>query len=595
MKTKIVMMLCLLLIWTAVISAVHAAELNTVQVDVTARAGEVAITGTVHAGAGQQVTALVTAPDGAVVYIGQTTAGTGGAFEFRFALMTPYLQGDYMLSVGNKTGQRLSQAFQFKSSPEGPEEEEEEGEEESPQYVDPTILLPQIDPIADQLARLAIRQASTGGDAQLFIAEARKIMSPLTLLPLGELSRNESDTAVTVTVSADVVKQTINKMNEMLGQLKKELAKHELEQWMDGIAGLIRLELSESGGKPLLVSFPEEAITSAAANGFGIQITALNVELTFRDTLLAGLKLSADEELKLAVNEIAEQEANRLIKEVQQREGEYRIFRAAGKLFDFHLSVVSGQSEVSAAPFPEPITVVLPLNLVSADKEKLGVYRLKPSGEWQYIGGSQEPTENRIRYATDTFSVYTTLEFSRLFSDTGVHWAHPDIEWLASQHLVDGVGGDRFAPDLLVTRAEYTAMMVRALRLELIKDKGSFRDVAASAWYADTVQTAAAAGLVSGYEGAFRPNDPITREELTKLVMEAHRKYGVNNGVLGQGISFVDEDQISPWARLYVSDAARLGFVRGIDEDRFAPQAYATRAQAVAIIRRLLAKLETNP
>ena len=58
--------------------------------------------------------------------------------------------------------------------------------------------------------------------------------------------------------------------------------------------------------------------------------------------------------------------------------------------------------------------------------------------------------------------------------------------------------------------------------------------------------------------------------------------------------NFTDIENISGWAYDYVVLATREGFIKGITEDLFAPKDYATRAQAVVMLKRLYDKLNAE-
>jgi S-layer homology domain. len=71
-----------------------------------------------------------------------------------------------------------------------------------------------------------------------------------------------------------------------------------------------------------------------------------------------------------------------------------------------------------------------------------------------------------------------------------------------------------------VTRAEFAAIVVRALGLPNVDHAANFADVEPQAWYAKEVAALRQFGIVSGYEdGPFRPYRKITRQE--EMVMIA--------------------------------------------------------------------------
>lgn len=175
---------------------------------------------------------------------------------------------------------------------------------------------------------------------------------------------------------------------------------------------------------------------------------------------------------------------------------------------------------------------------------------------------------------------------SALFSDIIGHWAKADIEEMANRGVVSGVGGGLFEPDRAVTRAEFATMIAKALDL-LDKTTAGFEDVPENAWYYSSVNAAANAGLVAGYDGWFRPDDLITREEMAVVIAKASASLGNDAG--SGGINrFADRNEISGWAYEFVDQAATAGLISGMTADTFAPLENTTRAQAVAVIWRLI-------
>ncbi|MBE7042697.1 MAG: hypothetical protein E7399_04285 [Ruminococcaceae bacterium] len=173
------------------------------------------------------------------------------------------------------------------------------------------------------------------------------------------------------------------------------------------------------------------------------------------------------------------------------------------------------------------------------------------------------------------------------FTDIIGHWAEKDINTMAEKEIVSGVTETTFEPDRNITRAEFAALVVRSLKISTTEQKGIFKDVSNDAWYAQTVATAAAAGLISGHDGYFRPDDTITREEMAVVMMKAYSFLGkeIQTGELNR---FEDEAQISAWAKEAVGQAVGVGLISGMSESTFAPKASATRAQATSLLKRLL-------
>ncbi|WP_336775885.1 S-layer homology domain-containing protein [Paenibacillus sp. MMO-58] len=193
-----------------------------------------------------------------------------------------------------------------------------------------------------------------------------------------------------------------------------------------------------------------------------------------------------------------------------------------------------------------------------------------------------------------TNSTYAVVWHSKTFADVTKHWAKADINDLASRMVIQGVSADTFAPDRSVTRAEFTAILLRALGIHASKDdtQVSFRDVGATAWYHDAVLEAVSYGLITGYsDGSFHPNASISRQEAIVMINRASAMTGLvqasaneTAGLIGQ---FSDRKNIDSWALEAVASGAKQGIVKGTN-GKLLPKQPITRAESAVMMKRVL-------
>ena len=95
-----------------------------------------------------------------------------------------------------------------------------------------------------------------------------------------------------------------------------------------------------------------------------------------------------------------------------------------------------------------------------------------------------------------------------------------------------------------------------------------------------------AMGVMVGQRGdSFSPDEPVTRQQLAKALVEA---LDLSTGADGALAAFSDSEEIDEWARPYVAAAVEHSLIEGVGGDRLAPTERMTRAQAVTIIVRAL-------
>ncbi len=183
------------------------------------------------------------------------------------------------------------------------------------------------------------------------------------------------------------------------------------------------------------------------------------------------------------------------------------------------------------------------------------------------------------------------------FTDVSAsHWAHDAITRLSTLGILGGYPDGNFRPDSQITRAELVSIMDKALKLSAAPAgtgtrpaTPGFSDVSSGDWFYGAVERAAQAGIVKGSGSVFSPNDPITREQLACILVNALGKQDEAQAGMSGKTGFTDDAGISGWARGFVAAASKDGLIRGYQEDNsFRPQHSATRAEACAMIVNLL-------
>lgn len=263
-----------------------------------------------------------------------------------------------------------------------------------------------------------------------------------------------------------------------------------------------------------------------------------------------------------------------------------------GLSFDFS-AMVNGNA---VHTFAAPITALYSLSSVQAnvtDNNKVDLMRLNTDHSLTYIGGKW--TGSQVKVPMDGFTPYALMEVDRTFPDIQGHWAQSDIELMASKFVVQGYPDGDFVPEGPVTRAEFTAMLMRMLNIPVDSSATTtFTDVPSSAWYYGTVATAAEKGIVQGYSStSFGPNDLITREQLvTIFIRAAEMENWVNANQASTGTStmdatFSDASQVDSWAQADMGIAVANGLVKGRTPTTIVPLGTTTRAEAATWVARL--------
>ncbi|WP_164779650.1 S-layer homology domain-containing protein [Paenibacillus kobensis] len=170
------------------------------------------------------------------------------------------------------------------------------------------------------------------------------------------------------------------------------------------------------------------------------------------------------------------------------------------------------------------------------------------------------------------------------FSDVPAdYWAAKTISRAIKLGIVTGYPDDTFRPGGTATRAEFAAMLSRALGLPAAAGEPKLADWSRiPAWARPFVAQAVEAGIVNGYaDGTFRPSDKITRTEMAVMLVRAlNLKVG---GGKASDLPFEDASDIPAWAAPYIAAAYDAGLIQGAD-GKFKPNAEATRAEVVTML-----------
>ncbi len=280
--------------------------------------------------------------------------------------------------------------------------------------------------------------------------------------------------------------------------------------------------------------------------------------------------------------------------------------RVLGAPIDFDIRIVrlqNGQTLVNADTFNESIERLIPMpSGVTAMPEHWGAFRYnETNGDFEFVPARAARIDG-VWYAvisSYTNSVYVVADNAVRFADVpDGHWARSAIELAAAKGLAEGAVNGKYAPSQMVTRAEFAAMLVRALGRGTPNGSADleapFADVKPGSWYFSAAARAKSLGLLEfAGEGAFYPDRPLTRGEMARMLASAvaleKPQTATASSVLGtyKDLGGVDADTLAD-----IGLMTQLGIMTGTGANVFAPQGQTTRAQAAVVLVRLLQELD---
>lgn len=182
-------------------------------------------------------------------------------------------------------------------------------------------------------------------------------------------------------------------------------------------------------------------------------------------------------------------------------------------------------------------------------------------------------------------------------SNMNAHPAKSDVEKMYSLKIFTADTAS-FSPNRVVTRGEYIAMLVRAMQLPLPEEKKTtsssrnnkeepkvFTDITTTDSLYPYAMAAYNAGLISG--GVFNSKQPLTRELMYTLNVRLIGLERLGIGISGMSTPFVDDAQISSYAKSSIYAASKIGLISSANGYIF-PKRQVTYAEVAALLGQLI-------
>lgn len=195
---------------------------------------------------------------------------------------------------------------------------------------------------------------------------------------------------------------------------------------------------------------------------------------------------------------------------------------------------------------------------------------------------------NSNRYTFETGSADWNNPYVDVDADD---WYYDAVRYAEEKGLFSGTTATTFAPDMAITRGMLVTVLYRAEGEPGVAGASAFADVAAGAYYARAVAWAQQNQIVKGYSDTeFAPDKLISREEFAAIMYRYADYQGTVSAESGDLSQFADEAQIADWARENVAWAVGSGLLSGKGNNLLDPTGSTTRAEAATILQRFLEK-----
>ncbi|MCK9186543.1 S-layer homology domain-containing protein [Candidatus Gracilibacteria bacterium] len=163
------------------------------------------------------------------------------------------------------------------------------------------------------------------------------------------------------------------------------------------------------------------------------------------------------------------------------------------------------------------------------------------------------------------------------------------IDWFQRMVILDGYNDGTFRPDNDVTRAEFLKIFYETQGPEDVEIELPFKDIEKSAWYIKYLKQAYKNNVIKGYDdGTFRPNDPISVAEASKIVGDGFFDVEALFGS-AKSLYKCSEKNVPRYVEWYgkyfsVLDSMCLISSDGFEENVFLPNAKMTRGGVAVLV-----------
>lgn len=397
-----------------------------------------------------------------------------------------------------------------------------------------------------------------------------------TTVQINIASRVDRDGYATVTISDGQVQNAINKARE--GARKNGVEDN-------GYIMVMNINTNGEMAKSMVATIPR-AVQSKLVNA-KIKSTVINLEqpdvtMGFDFTAVKEIYNQADATVYLTAQRISNQRMSDEVKNITENR----------PVYEFKLTY--GNNHMIRTLDKGKITMSIPYPLQSNESaENIQAVVVESTSRIQRQCNSSY-INNSHRFVTNKFATYSTCTREvPYFTDTESHWARDDIANVASRGLFGGTSDGIFSPDISMTRGMFVTALGRLANVDVSGYRtSSFYDVKPYSYYVGYIEWAVKSGIVNGVGlGRFAPDSYITREQMA-LIMSNYIKYidftlpKVQNS--DNVFMFADNQKIGFWAKDSVKIMNTAGIISGKNDNMFDPQGTTTRAEAAAVLKRLM-------
>jgi len=368
----------------------------------------------------------------------------------------------------------------------------------------------------------------------------------------------------------------IEKFNESIAWMKLRENQNTLSVLSDYNSVYWNVEIGETSDFASVSDSEKEKIVSAIKAGNHISSETLENAFSENTVLAMTRELKDRNSLTELFEKAKYAEMFKTIKALLNNSGlnEYQLI----KVYDYVLNENSALESFTELE-----------NLISRAIEAVKSDKKKPSSGGGGGGGggsASKPVLQIPAVAAPETPVIPSSDAHPFKDVSSEHWASTYITNMYKSGIISGKAKDTFAPDEKINRQDFVKLVISALEIDLTKEESSFNDVEKGGYYEPYIMTAVKKGIITGTsEAVFGMSEVIKREDVAVIlsrIIDANSEKNVYEK------TFADESSVSEYAKEAVNYVSECGIFKGDDIGNFNPKNGLSRAEAAALISRMI-------
>ncbi|MGO4950111.1 immunoglobulin-like domain-containing protein [Paenibacillus sp. DRB1-1] len=204
------------------------------------------------------------------------------------------------------------------------------------------------------------------------------------------------------------------------------------------------------------------------------------------------------------------------------------------------------------------------------------------------VATDAKPQTDNASVQNDQINSSDSQKLAQVWPDVQGHWAAKSLQSLADKGWIQGYKDGNIRPERAVSRAEFVAILTRALGTAGDENPStSFTDMQGH-WAGSAVDSAHRQGWIQGLTAqTFGPDESLTREQAMVILSHAmQNQISISSTTALQ--SYKDEQQIAAWASAAFQNAVSSGWISGYPDGTLKPKAAISRGEMAELLVRIL-------